>query len=115
VFIADENLDSAAVIIESAGMSVKGRSYPVKEPFSVRPWRVSGAVRLMVLAAGKTAEYQWQVSGDAGQTWKDRPPTLQARTTVDGLTPQKTYWFRYRVVVRSGPGDWSEALSIVVR
>lgn len=96
-------------------MSVKGRSYPVKEDFSVRPGRVSGVVRLMVVAAGKTAGYKWQVSGDGGQTWKDEPSTLQAKTVVTNLVPQKTYWFRYRVVGRSGQGDWSAPVSIVVR
>ncbi len=114
-FAADENPQYAVEIIESAGMSVKGRSYPVKEPFSVRPLHLSGAVRLMVVAAAKLAQYQWQVSDDEKQTWKELPPTQQATTVVSGLTPQKKYWFRYRAVVRSGPQDWSEAISLIVR
>ncbi len=96
-------------------MSVKGRSYPVREAFSVRPGRVSGAVILMVVAAAKRASYYWQVSEDERQTWKDLGPTLQARTVVSGLFPQKTYWFRYRGVVSSGARDWSDPLSIIVR
>jgi hypothetical protein len=114
-FTADENFDHAADIIESAGMSVKGRSYPVKEAFSARPGRVSGAVKLMVLAAGKVVAYHWQTSADGGQTWQELPSTLQAQTVVTGLVPQKSYLFRYHVVVRSGPLDWSEPVSIVVR
>ncbi len=114
-FTADENFDHAADIIESAGMRVKGRSYPVKEAFSVRQGRVSGAVKLMVTAAGKVVGYYWQMSADGGQTWQDLPATLQATTSVTGLVPQKTCWFRYHVVVRSGPLDWSEPVSIVVR
>jgi len=43
------------------------------------------------------------------------PPTIQAKTTVHGLVSQKTYWFRYRAVVRSGPLDWSEPVSTVPR
>jgi len=114
-FTGDENFDHAADVIESAGMSVKGRSYPVKEAFSVRPGRVSGAVKLMVTAAGKVVAYHWQMSADGGQTWQDLPSTLRAKTVVTGLVPQKTCWFRYHVVVRSGPLDWSEPVSIVVR
>jgi hypothetical protein len=114
-FVADENPAEAVAIIESAGLSVKGRSYPVKEPFSARPWRVSGSVLLMVVAAAKVAGYHWQVSDDAGQTWKTLETTLQAKTVVPRLVPQKTYWFRYRTVVRRGPRDWSEPVSIVVR
>jgi hypothetical protein len=114
-FVADENAEHAAEIIESAGMSVKGRSYPVREAFTVRPGRVSGEVILMVAAAAKRASYRWQVSGDQGQTWKDLGPSLQGRKVVPNLVPQKTYWFRYRATVRSGPLDWSEPKSIVVR
>lgn len=114
-FVADETPEHAAQIIESAGMSVKGRSYPVKEAFSVRPWRVSGTVLLMVVAAAKRASYKWQVSGDEGQTWKDLGPSLEARKVVPDLVPQKKYWFRYCAVVRTGPRDWSESVSIVVR
>jgi len=114
-FTADENADQAVSIIESAGLSVKGRSYPIKEEFSARPGRVSGTVRLMVVSAGKLAGYNWEMSDDGGRTWTTLAPTIVARTSVPALVPLKTYWFRYRVIVRSGPRDWSQPISFVVR
>ncbi|HTQ47838.1 MAG TPA: hypothetical protein VMI75_34005 [Polyangiaceae bacterium] len=55
------------------------------------------------------------MSTDQGETWKALEPTAQAKKLVTGLVPQKTYWFRYRAVVRRGPRDWSDPLSIIVR
>ena len=41
-------------------------------------------------------------------------PTLQASTTVAGLTPATLYYFRYRAVTKTGLGDWSQILSLLV-
>ena len=83
--------------------------------FSARPGRVSGTVRLMVVSAGKLAGYNWEMSDDGGRTWTTLAPTIVARTSVPALVPLKTYRFRYRVIVRSGPRDWSQPISFVVR
>jgi hypothetical protein len=113
--VANENPEQAHSIIETAGMSVASPATPVKLPFDVRADKLSGSVLLAVIAAAKMATYYWQMSTDACQTWKDLGPTKQAKKKVPDLVPQKTYWFRYRVLTRRGLSDWSEALSFIVR
>jgi len=48
------------------------------------------------------------------KTWIDAGPTLQARTTVVGLTAGATVLFRYRWVLKGGAGDWSPSVSMLV-
>jgi hypothetical protein len=43
------------------------------------------------------------------------PGTLQAKTTVLGLTPLSTVQFRYRAVTKAGEGDWSQPVSLTVQ
>jgi len=43
------------------------------------------------------------------------PSTLQAKTTLSGLTPGATVMFRSRGVTLTGEGDWSQPTSIVVK
>ena len=43
-----------------------------------------------------------------------RAETLQARTTVTGLSAGTTVQFRYRVILKGGTGDWSPPLSLLV-
>jgi hypothetical protein len=50
----------------------------------------------------------------ACKTWVTVPSTLQAKTTVAGLTPGATVTFRYRAVVKTGEGDWSQPTSLMV-
>jgi hypothetical protein len=106
--VADDMPESAPSIIEGAGMFVRKKTLPSKPPFTVRQGRVSGSAVLAAKAVAKNATYQWQMSADGGLTWNDLPPTLQAKTTVSGLTPGKDYLFRLRVVTRAGEGDWCD-------
>ena len=118
--VANENLESAASIIESAAMDAVMPSYPDLAPFRVKLGRVSRTVDLACKAGPKGCGYLWQMSTDGGETWTDRPQTKQAKTTVPDLVPGKTYWFRYRLLVRAGGQtsrhtDWSDKISIVAR
>jgi hypothetical protein len=113
--VANDDSDHVVSIVESSGMNVAAPSHPPKAHFSVRPGRLSGSVRLAMLAAAKVAMYEWQMSTDGGQTWKRLPPTLQAKTTVTGLTPGQTIWFRGRAVTRRVRGGLGEAVSVIVR
>jgi len=56
----------------------------------------------------------WQYSTDGGKTWVDASETLQAKTTVTGLSAGTTIQFRYRSVLKGGASDWSAPLSMVV-
>ena len=65
--------------------------------------------------AGRRASYEWQWSGDGGKTWTNVPATLQAKTTVLGLPSGTVLQFRVRAVTRTGEGDWSQVVSVLVK
>jgi hypothetical protein len=72
-------------------------------------------VKLVVPSAARRASYEWQYSTDGGKTWIEIPQTLQARTTLGGLTALTTVEFRYRAVIKGGAADWSPPLTYVVK
>ena len=111
---ADLSPENAAAIIQSAGMAV--RKTPVRAPrvFAAKPSGISGAVKVVAPAAARRASYEWQYSTDGGKTWLAMPATLQAKTSLTGLTPATTVQFRYRAVVKAGEGDWSQPISRIV-
>ena len=51
----------------------------------------------------------------AAKTWVTAPSTIQAKTTIPGLTPGSTMQFKYRAVTKTGEGDWSQAVSLIVK
>ena len=112
--IADATPENAPSIIESAGLAL--RKTPVHAPrvFAAKATTVSGSVKLIAPTADRRAAYLWQYSTDAGKTWLDVPPTLQAKTTVTGLPSGTTVQFRYRSVIKGGAGDWSPPFSLLV-
>jgi hypothetical protein len=112
--VADADSLNAATIITSASMSVRKASVHQQRVFTLQPGPVAGSVKARVPSAAPRAAYDWQYSGDAGKTWIALPTTVQTRTTLSGLPPG-TYLFRFRVVTRTGTGDWSSALSITLR
>jgi len=118
--VANENLEFARSIIESAAMDAVMPRYPQLAPFRVNLGKEPHAADLACKAGPKGCGYCWQMSTDGGETWTDLPSTKQARTTVPDLVPGKTYWFRHRLLVRAGGQtsrytDWSDKISIVAR
>jgi hypothetical protein len=83
--------------------------------FAAKPGIVSGAVKLATASAGHRASYDWEYSIDGGKTWVAMPSTLQARTTLSGMVPGATVMFRYRAVIKTGEGDWSQPTSLLVK
>lgn len=112
---ADANVENGASIIASAGVAVRKPLARAPRVFDARPGPVSGSAKLVAASAGSRASYEWQHSTDGGKTWVLAPVTLQARTTVVGLTPGATVQFRYRPVTRVGEGDWSQTVVLLVR
>jgi hypothetical protein len=110
---ADASPENGPSIIESSGMAL--RKTPVRKPlgFHAKLGAVSGSVKIVAPAAAQRASYEWQYSTD-GKTWVAMPSTLQAKTSLSGLTPQTTVQFRYRAVVKSGEENWSQPISILV-
>ena len=65
--------------------------------------------------ARKRAYFNWQWSGDGGQTWNSAPSTPYAHTQIAGLTLLHTYSFRVSATVAEEPaGPWSQAVSLLV-
>ena len=113
--VADAAPENAASIIESGGFAV--RKAPTRGPrtFEARPGVVSATAKLVAVSAGRRASYEWQYSTDGGKTWILAPVTLQAKTTITGLASGSTVVFRYRAVTKSGEGDWSQAVTLLVK
>ena len=111
---ADASPENGPSIIQSAGLAL--RKTPVKAPrgFVARPGPVSGTAKIVAPAVARRASYEWQYSNDGGKTWLAMPSTLQAKTTLTGLTPASTVQYRYRAVTRKGEGDWSQPVSMIV-
>jgi fibronectin type III domain protein len=111
--VADADPANAEDIIASSGMSKKSVGSRTKGELGARQGSVSGLVELLAKSAGDRAAYSWQYGTD-GETWTNLPPTMQASTTVSGLTPGVRYFFRVRVLAVAGLGDWSDVVSLIV-
>jgi hypothetical protein len=112
---ADANIENGASIIASAGMGVKKPIVRGPRLFSARPGPLSGTATLLATPVGKRASYEWQYSADGGKTWVPASITLQAKATIVGLTPGATVQFRYRPITRTGEGDWSQTVVLIVK
>jgi len=112
--VADANLENAAALIESAGLAVRKAASRAPRVFAARPGIVSGQVKLVTARVAKRASYDWEYSTDGGKTWLALPSTLQTTTTVSGLQPGSTAYFRHRALIRTGEGDWSQPISTLV-
>jgi hypothetical protein len=112
---ADANMENGAAIIQSAGVSVKKPVVRAPRTFEAKAGAVSGSVKLVAASAAHRASYEWQYSTDGGKTWQVAPVTLQAKTTISGLTPGATVTFRYRGVTKAGEGDWSQLITFIVK
>ncbi len=112
--IADATPENAPSIIESAGLALRKAVVRAPRVFAAKEATVSGSVKLIAPAAGHRAAYLWQYSTDAGKTWLDVSPTLQAKTTVTGLPSGTTVQFRFRSVIKGGASDWSAPLALLV-
>jgi hypothetical protein len=107
--------EDAATIVTSAGMTAKKAAVHVKPPFAATAGALTGSVKLTVRSAGRRASYEWQSSIDGGKTWVDATPSLQAKTTITGLPVGTTVQVRFRAIIKGGPDNWSQPLSIVVK
>jgi hypothetical protein len=112
---ADASPENGASIIESAGMAVRKVATHAARAFTAKAGAVSGTVRLYAKSVGDRAAYMWEYSTDGGKTWIATPVTLQAKTTISGLTPGATVQFRYQPVSKTGEGDWSQTILLLVK
>jgi hypothetical protein len=113
--VADADVETATTVIQSAGIAVK--KVPANRPrvFVAEQGAASGSAKLIAASAGRRASYEWQYSTDGAKTWLMAPSTIQAKTTVVGLTPGATVEFRYRPVTKTGEGNWSQTVQLIVK
>jgi hypothetical protein len=112
--VADTSAENGAAIIESAGVAVRKTPAHTARAFAAKPGAVSGTANVVAAVAARRASYEWQYSTDGGKTWIVAPVTLQAKTSIAGLSPGATVLFKYRSVTRAGEGDWSQPASLLV-
>jgi hypothetical protein len=111
---ADANPEQAESVIVRSGLRTRRPTTRRKRPFTARSGKVSGSIRLGVLAASRRASYEWGWSLDGGKTWSGHRTTLQTTTTIRGLPVGKFVVFRVRPVTKAGAGDWMDAITVLV-
>ena len=109
---ADE--DDAIAIITASGFDLKNQGVRIKPALTVVNTPVSGLVQLVAKSPGKRSANEWQMSVDR-TVWTNLPATLEAKTSISGLTPGITMHFRHRPVVKGRePSAWSQIVSIII-
>jgi hypothetical protein len=108
------SIQAAETVITSAAMNVRKKAARLKAPLDARHGGISGTVLLLAKALAARASYQWSWSMD-GKSWTLLPATLKARTTVSGLTVGALCYFRVRGVTKTGEGDWSQTVALLVK
>src|ERR1035437_7151444 len=114
--LADNAVDehTAIAIITASGFDLKNKGVRVKPDLEAKQGVVSGNINLIAKSSGNRNAYNWGKSSD-NITWIELPPTLQSKTTVSGLTPGTTEHFRYRTITKTGAGNWSQSISILIQ
>jgi len=112
--VADADPENGAATIQSAGLSVRKTGTRPPRVFTAEQGPVSGSAKLVTPSAGARAFFEWSYSAD-GKTWTEAPATVQAKTVVTGLGAGSTVLFRYRTVTKTGQGDWSQPVSLLVK
>jgi hypothetical protein len=109
-------VEDAPAIISNVLMfeSAVGKRAP-KPELEAREGMASGNVQLMARAVASAVAYFWEYSEDQ-KTWTAGAHTAQARSTLAGLSPDKVYAFRFRVLRRDGVmTEASKAVSLRVK
>ena len=103
----------AQAVITGSGFWVRKDYARHKDALAATDGLASGAVKLDARAVAPEASYYWQWSTDM-MSWVSVPETKRASTTITGLTPATTYYFRFRALTRKGMTDWSQDVSLLV-
>ena len=113
--MADATPENGASIIESSGLAVRKTPARAARAFTAEPGPVSGTATVTAVSAGQRTFFEWQSSSDGGKTWVSAPSSVKTKAVITGLTVGTTVQFRYRTVSKTGEGDWSQAVALVVK
>ena len=108
---ANANPKDAHAIIHSALLTERQATTYRKPDFEATTGETPGSALLRARAIAGAIAYFWQFSLDNVQ-WHDMPETAQANTSVTNLTPNTTYFFRFRVLTRSGKGEFGQSVTL---
>ena len=102
----------AEAVITGSGFAVRKGFTRNKDTLAAK-YGASGEANLEARAVAPDASYYWQWSTDQ-KNWVSLPETKKASTTITGLTPATTYYFRFRALTRKGMSDWSQTVTLLV-
>ena len=116
--LVNSDLPNADSIVIDAGMTLKGFTSRQKQVWSVCYTGTSMEIELVGAWKAARCAYEWQYSYTplVEDSWwtAHLPVTLQSTTKVSGLAVGKVVYLRYRHILKDGPTDWYEVLSILV-
>jgi len=111
--IADSDPLNAITIIESGGFRVRHAPLREKQILSVKKGTGPGTAKLIGLAIGRRASYDWEYSTN-GEEWKSfGKSTPVAKTEITGLKSACIYYFRYRGNTSKTEGDWCDPVAFI--
>lgn len=105
---------NAVAIVESGGFKVKKITSRQKQEFTLSNGVNSGTVDLDAEGAGQRTCHDWMYSAD-GKTFTRLPPTVNAHTHIDGLTPGQYAYFTHEVITKEGGQGVSQVEFIMVK
>jgi hypothetical protein len=88
------------------GFRVRLQAEINKQNFEARTGTVPLTVELIAKANRKDSAHEWYYSLDEGVTWLYLPTTLQASTVAGGYTRGQIVYYRHRIILKEGPGEW---------
>jgi hypothetical protein len=112
---ADADPEHALTVIGGSGFRPRKASSRKKAAFTAEPGDISGTVDLAVKAPAKRATYHWRWRVVGTTKWNRAPITLQASTTIFGLPVGEYVEFCFAVVTKTGEGDFSEPIAVLVK
>ena len=116
--LVNSDLPNADSIVIDAGMTLKGFTSRQKQVWSVCYTGTSMEIELIGHIKGKRCAFEWQYSYtplDESSWWTAHlNVTLQSTTKVSGLAVGKVVYLRFRHILKDGPTDWYDVLSILV-
>jgi len=113
--LANDDLENGPSLIEGAFMFVRGRSTRKKQPEALGPGSLPGSVKMSILAMKGAGSYVREWSADGGVTWTRARVTPEADAVIPDLPIGKFVLFRWAALTKTGLGDWSEPIGIVVK
>jgi hypothetical protein len=111
--VSDANPGRSAAIFALAGMST--REVPSRGPRGYKMTQpASTVVEIVAPTAGPRTAHIWQYGTTPG-AFPNWMVTTVAKLTLTNQVPGTTLYVQYRVVTRTGYGEWSEVLSMLVK